>query len=300
MRQLCWIPFLICLLSSHVAEANLTVTFCSGDASRDTYTSELIKLALEKTRAAHGEYKLLIASSLPHKRRVAVLQQNTFENAFTSFGYDEQWETSGNLTYVDFPVDLGILGWRICFTNKNIKEKVKMANSLADFRQFSIVQGVAWSDNTILRENGFHVIELDPYTSLFKMVASGRADLFCRGVNELPNEYKAYKNIGNLTYDESFLLAYKMPLFLYTNKANSIAKQRLEEGLKIAYADGSIKHLWLEKYKDSIEFSNIKQRKIIHLKNSTIDKAPKSYEKYLIDPATLAEFRSKEIRHQEH
>jgi hypothetical protein len=292
MRRLCWISLLVSLLSSHFAHADLTVTFCSGDASRDTYTSELIKLALEKTRATHGEYKLSIATSLPHKRRVAVLQQNTFENAFTSFGYDEKWQTTGNLTHVDFPIDLGILGWRICFTNKNIKEKLKLANSLADFRQFSIVQGEAWADNLILRENGFHVIELEPYASLFKMVASGRADLFCRGINELPGEYYEYQKIGNLTYDESFLLAYKMPLFFYTNKTNVVAKQRLEEGLKIAYEDGSIKHLWLEKYKDSIEFSNIKHRKIIHLKNSAIDKAPKSYERYLIDPATLSEVRS--------
>ena len=121
------------------------------------------------------------------------------------------------------------------------------------------------------------------------MVASGRADLFCRGIIELPDEYYAYQNIGNLTYDESFMLAYKMPLFFYTNKNNILAKQRIEEGLKAAYEDGSLLRIWFEKYQDSIEFSNIKHRKIIHLKNSAIDKAPKGYEKYLINPATFFE-----------
>ncbi len=289
MRWLCRIYLLVFLLISQVAHAELVVTYCSGDGSRDSYAPELIKLALEKTRATHGEYRLLMAPNMPHKRRVAFIQQNALENAFTMFGYHEEWQTSSNLTYVNFPTDLGVLGWRICFTNENIKEKVKMANSLADFRQFSIVQGSNWSDNPILRENGFHVIELEPFPSLFKMVASGRADLFCRGINELPSEYYTYKKIGNLTYDESFLLAYKMPLFFYTNKANVLAKQRIEEGLKIAYGDGSILRIWLKKYQDSIEFSNIKHRKIIHLKNSAIDKADKSYEKYLIDPAKLHE-----------
>ena len=154
-------------------------------------------------------------------------------------------------------------------------------------RQYSIVQGIGWADNAILRKNGFTVIELDSYLNLFKMVASGRADLFCRGVNELPEEYAENKAMGNLTYDESFLLRYKMPYFLFINKQNTLAKQRLEEGLKIAYEDGSIMQFWRKKYEQSIRFSNLKKRRIFNLENNTTEATSSEYDKYIINPLTL-------------
>lgn len=279
-------------LSSTFVRAELVVTFLTQEANSGTYTTELIKLALEKTRASHGEYQLIIGPEMPHIRRIAFVQQNSSPNSFTLRAYDEKWHASGNLTYVNFPIDLGALGWRICFVSPQSKEKIKTAKSLDDLRNYSIVQGLGWGDNKILRENGFRVIELDGYQSLFQMVASGRADLFCRGFNELPIEYAARKEMGNLIYDESFLLYYKMPYFLYTNKANALAKQRLEKGLEIAYADGSIMCLWLDKFKGSVEFSNIGRRKIFQLKNSGILNLSTDYEKYVIDPLMLKQDKS--------
>lgn len=119
------------------------------------------------------------------------------------------------------------------------------------------------------------------------MVASGRADLFCRGFNGLQSEYIASKHIVNLTFDESFLISYKMPVFFYFNNTNKLARKRIEESLMMACEDGTMMQLWQARFKDSIAFSNLKQREHFHLENLKLKKLSKEYEKYLIDPLIL-------------
>lgn len=170
------------------------------------------------------------------------------------------------------------------------KEKIKAVISLDELRDYSVVQGLGWGDNEILRANGFRVIELDGYQNLFQMVASGRADLFCRGFNELFSEYMTNKEMKNLLYDESFLLKYEMSYFLYIHKTDVLAKQRLEEGLQIAYEDRSAKRLWLNRFGGSITFAKLNQRKFFRLGNSKVKKLSTEYKKYLVDPTSVKKF----------
>jgi hypothetical protein len=275
------------LILSTPSRADFAVTYFLGENNFDIYSYELIKLALEKTRDKYGNFTLSTIANIPNKRRFAILQQNTLPNLVVMRGHQTEFHTKGGLTYINFPVDFGLLGWRICFVSPQSKEKIEAIKSLDKLRRYSIVQGIDWTDNIILRENGFRVIELDGYQNLFKVVASGRADLFCRGINELPGEFAAFKGMGNLMYNESFILTYKMPFFYYLNSRNTLAKQRIEEGLKLAYEDGSIMRLWHESFDASIRFANIPHRQIFHLTNHAIEAAPKDYEKYLINPAEM-------------
>lgn len=269
------------------SRGDFVVTYALGKNTFDIYSYEILKMALEKTRDKYGDYKLVTIDNLPNKRRFAMLQQNALQNLIVMRGYQAKFHTKGELTYINFPIDFGLLGCRICFVSPQSKAKLEAVKSLDELRQYSIVQGIDWTDNIILRENGFRVIELDRYENLFKFVASGRADLFCRGINELPGEIAAFKGVSNLVYNESFALVYTMPFFYYLNKHNTLAKERIEEGLKLAYEDGSITNLWHQRFDEAIQFSNIQQRKIFHLTNQSLDDLPAGYEKYLINPATI-------------
>ena len=281
------LALVIMLALSNHSRAEFVVTYFLGENNFDTYSYELLKLALEKTRNKYGDFTLIKTENIPNKRRFAILQQNALPNLVVMRGYQQKYDKSGELTYINFPIDFGLLGWRICFVSPQSKAKIEAVKSLDELRRYSIVQGIDWTDNTILRENGFRVIELDGYQSLFKFVASGRADLFCRGVNELPGEFKAQKGIGNLRYNDSFVLTYKMPFFYYLNNASTLAKQRIQEGLLMGYQDGSVMHLWHNFFDTSIQFANIQNRRAFNLTNSAIDFAPKGYEKYLVDPNTV-------------
>ena len=75
----------------------------------------------------------------------------------------------------------------------------------------------------------FKVVEVSRYESLFRMVAINRFDLFCRGTNELLEEFNAHRDIPDLTYDEAISIAYPMPRF---SSRTSRTRRRLSASRK--------------------------------------------------------------------
>lgn len=284
------ISLLLILLMADQALAELVVWHRSPldfGNNRYIYDIEVLRLALEKTRPTYGDYELRGLPATNYARLLHSLRQNTHPNLILEISYDKKWEENHELTYVPFPIDLGIIGYRICFVNPAIKEEIKEVRNLPDLRQYTMGQGVGWADIGILRHNGFTVTEVSSYTSMFKMVAGGRFDLLCRGANELMDEFEQYKTIGKLTYDESFALVYRMPRFFYLNGKNVLLKKRLEEGLHLAYADGSLGELWRKENQKSVEFAQMPKRKVFNLDNPLIEGLSKDYEQYFIDPMNL-------------
>jgi hypothetical protein len=192
--------------------------------------------------------------------------------------------SNGNLIAADYPLDHGLLSYRVCFVSPEAKAKVAAAKTIDDLRKFTIAQGVNWPDIKILQNNGFHVMQNQNYMGLFKMVIGNRADLFCRGLSELHKEYNAYKSLGDLQYDESFVLVYPMPYSLYFNKNSKLVIQRIEEGLQIAQKDGSLKELFTRYHRDDILFAKLKQRKYFHLYSPYGQDLSPTYKSYIIDP----------------
>ena len=254
-------------------------------SSYHDYYTELLRLALEKTRPQYGDYTMQgIPPSLSTLRSLADVVENTYPNLVIEIGYEEKLTDTGALSYINIPIDGGIVGYRVCFVNAAIKEKVKKVSSLNDLRPYSIGQGVGWVDSEIMRANGLKVIEISNYESIFKMVVAGRVNLFCRGANQLQAEVAEFKSLTKLTYDESFVLVYPLPRFFYLNSKNTLAKKRIQAGLKIAFNDGSFKKLWQKHYQASVDFSKLHQRKFIYLKNPLLKNLSPDYKLYFIDP----------------
>lgn len=294
MKLLHHIIWSTCLFFSIFTQGATTSPFVvsyfqnNNASNNDLYNLALLTLALEKTRHIYGDYTLSpIDTIMTPKRRMALLVENQHPNLVVMLGFAELTWPQTDLAFIDFPIDLGILGWRICFVSPQAKARVAQAQSIDELRQFSIAQGAHWRDTDILRENGFRVIESPTYTALFSMITRGRADLFCRGINEIANEYEKFKHIENLYYDESFAFSYRMPIFFHVHKKNTLVKRRIEEGLKLAYEDGSLMKLWLDTFKASVLFSNIKQRRVFNLKYNAAKKPPPGYDKYVLDPAEI-------------
>lgn len=249
------------------------------------YYTELLKLALEKTRPGYGDYTMQgIPANLSILRSLSDIVENTYPNFVMEFGYEEKLTTTGALTYINIPIDGGIVGYRVCFTNAALKKKLNQVKSLNDLKKYSIGQGVGWVDSEILRANGFRVIEISNYESIFKMVIAGRIDLFCRGANQIQSEIEEFKSLNQLTYDDSFVLVYPLPRFFYLNVKNTLAKERIQAGLQIAFKDGSFKKLWQKHYQASVDFSKLQDRKFFYLENPFLKDLPPDYKKYFIDP----------------
>jgi hypothetical protein len=244
----------------------------------------LVTLALEKTKAEYGDYRIAKIPPMNTARSFYSLEADIYPNMMIELSYQEKIEHQFNLIYVNFPIELGIVGYRVCFASPSVYPELKNVKTLDDIKKYTIGQGIAWADTEILRHNGLKVVEISNFESIFKLVKLGRIDLFCRGANELQNEYESRKDSGGLFYDKSFVLRYSLPRFYYLHKNNLLAKERIEKGLLLAYADGSINTLWEKYFLETMQFVKLKQRKILELENPFIESQKGHYEKYFYDP----------------
>ncbi|WP_432452335.1 MULTISPECIES: hypothetical protein [unclassified Agarivorans] len=263
-----------------------TIYTCRGKESpndiRAEYDIALFRLALDKTVSTHGEYQLNIIPNMNTSRGLKAALANTWPNFFTKQSVSKK--RLEQLSYVDFPVDLGVVGYRIFFVSPQAKDKLDEVENIEQLKSFTIGQGIGWLDSEILKHNGFRVILGSPYESLFKMVAKGRFDLFSRGSNEIYAEYQVHQSIGDLLIDKRLALYYPLPRFFFSHHSNVEATQRIKQGLLMAYDDGSLMKLWNQYYADSIRLVELKNRKIFQIENPFLQGIDNSYQQYIYQP----------------
>lgn len=273
-KWLCNFTLLLLLLPSSLVLAEFVVShrspFTEGD-KHHIYSTELLRLALEKTRKEYGAFTLRPIPPRNYTRALKAAVDDTFPNLIIETSYEQALTHHAKLDFINFPMDLGVLGYRVCFINPKLKASGKKIESIEDLRQYTFAHGVGWADTIIFRHNGLKVQEIDNYDGMFLMVIGGRVDFFCRGANEILGEMEQFSQLKELTIDEQFLLIYPLPRFFYLNGKNKLAKKRIELGLQRAYADGSLQALWKANFLPSLELVNLAQRKAIHLENPLLD-----------------------------
>ena len=252
---------------------------------RARYGEALLILALEKTIESHGPYRIKLSPKMNKKRALASLETNSLENFFVKLSISKG--ASEKMGYVNFPVDLGVVGYRVFFVSPKAAAAFSQVTDLEQLKKFSITQGLGWLDTQILRHNGFNVIEGTSYEGLFKMVSRNRVDLLPRGVNELFYEYRRLSKNMPLIVNTSIVLYYPLPRFFFTNKQNVAAIERIQTGLEIAYKDGSVHKLWREYYAESVGFVDFKTAKIFKIENPFLEGVVDSYKQYIISPGQL-------------
>jgi len=254
----------------------------SAQDTRLDYDRAALRLSLEKTVQKYGPFKMVEAEFMNTARGIKVAKAGRKKNFFTKQSVSKK--LLKELGHVSFPVDMGIVGYRVFFVSPAAKSKLKNTRSLEELKKFTIGQGTGWLDVDILEQNGFKVIKAGSYEGLFQMVAKNRFDLYSRGTNELLGEWKTHKQIKGFAYDDSVALYYPLPRFFFTHKSNKAAIKRVTEGLITAYNDGSLQKVWAKHYTDSIEFVNLKKRKIFSISNPFLEGLDTAYEKYIYKP----------------
>ncbi|MBV8035875.1 hypothetical protein [Roseateles sp.] len=244
----------------------LTITLRAPDSEtdlRNAYVRDAVQLALHKTRATDGPYRLQL--SVPMNKRRALLEaaQQAAPNFMLATGPDAG--RAAGLAPVLFPIHLGVNRFRVCFVHAPRRDLVRKADTLDAVARLRHVQGRGWADADILRANGFTVEEVNGYESLFQMAALGRADLFCRSVLEVGQELQAHAGLKGLALDDSLLLAYDLPQYLYTHPGNQAAIDRIARGLRLAFADGSLRALLRRHLQPSLALLNLGRRRLMTL-----------------------------------
>lgn len=248
--------------------------------TRQIIEIELITLLLEKTVPEFGPFKINLAPGMTQKRAIASLSIDKYPNFVRTLSYSDSLITENNLTFIPYPVLRGLLSYRTCFVSKESEKSFAKANTFSDVKAFTHGQGLGWADNLVLRHNGFKVFDVSIYSSLFRMVSQDRFNLFCRGIHEAFIEYKDYKEAYKFKYDKTKAFYYPMPHFLYLNKMNTAAKQRLVRGFELAIEDGSFYQLTERFAQPALEFIQMEKRQIFTLSNPFIKNLDTGYKKH--------------------
>lgn len=244
----------------------LTLTLRAPDSDtdlRNAYVRDAVQLALDKTIASDGGYRLQLSAPMNKRRALLEAAQQTAPNFLVVTGPDAG--RAAGLVPVQFPIHLGVNRYRVCFVHAPRRALVREAGTLSTVARLRHVQGRGWADADILRANGFTVAEIASYEALFQMVALGRADLFCRSVLEVGEEARAHAGLKGLALDDSLLLLYDLPQYLYTHPGNQVAIERIGRGLRQAHADGSLQALLRQHLQPSLTQLNLPQRRLMTL-----------------------------------
>lgn len=255
------------LVAGRAWAQELIITLRAPDSDsdlRNAFVRDAVKLALDKTRASDGPYRL--QRSLPMNKQRALLEagKRAVPNFLVVTGPDVG--RAAGLTPVLFPIHLGVNRYRVCFVHAPRQAAVREAADLRAVARLRHVQGRDWPDVAVLRANGFSVTEVNTYDSMFELVALGRADLFCRNVLEVGHEVRSHASVQGLALDDSLLLTYDLPQYLYTHPGNHQAIERVGRGLRAAFADGSLQTLLRGYLQPDLGLLQLPRRRLITLK----------------------------------
>lgn len=237
------------LLGQAVAAEPLTVTLSGTGKTNPNepyyYFVQMLTLALEKTRASDGDFKI---DFLDHKGGIE--RDRTMLASGT--GIDLMWGSvtrarAEEVRIINIDLLKGLNNYRVLLINKKSQPDFEKVTTLSDLKKFKAGSGTYWTDGRILDYNGFSVVYGANYNGLFKMLSMNRYDFLSRGLHEIGNDLAAFGDLG-LMQEQSLLLKYDIPIryCFFVNKSNEKLAERVERGLIAAQADRSFDKLFLQ------------------------------------------------------
>jgi hypothetical protein len=213
-----------------------------GDTRYDHYW-QLLAQALTTTEPDFGPFTLREAS-LPMTEPRALAELEAGRSTITVLVHGNVADYEQRLLPIRFPLDKGLLGYRVFLIRSDMQPKLDLVGGLDDLRRYSIGQGRDWGDVTILRAAGLTVVEGTSYEGLFPMLAAGRFQLFSRSVVEVEEELARIKpDHPELGIERHLMLFYPLTRYFYVSRSptgDELARRistGLERMLKIGLFD---------------------------------------------------------------
>lgn len=259
-----------------------------GAFSEDDYTSTVIRQALAHTETGNEHTKLSTTAivSFEKKKSLVATRPDIFRIGLSP--KIRSIEEDPNLTVIPFPIMRGVVGYRVCFSHPDLSGKLNNVDGIDSLKDLMFGVGEEWFDKEIMNFNdlkntsvGYYFLVNQQINSLYEMAALKRIDIFCRGINEVIQEYDRHPAIKKLVLNKSFALRYDMPFFLYVHNENQALKERLFKGLDIIFNNGVFDKLWKSEFQKSIDFVEMDKRKVIPIRNSESVIKFDVYAKYL-------------------
>lgn len=231
----------------------------AGSDGRAQYPVAVLALALVKAGYAHRLEPAPLA--MPQSRSLRLLERSEMLDVVWSAATAER---ARQLRPVPFPIDRGLLGWRVLLVRNTALRRLREVRDLDGLRALRMGQGHDWPDVAVLRANGMDVVPGSDYEGLFRMLGAGRIDAFPRALSEVRAELAAHPGQG-LAIEPGLLLHYPAALYFYLAPGDEELARALETGLERSHADGSLRALFDSHHGRDLVALAPSQRRLIEL-----------------------------------
>lgn len=242
------------------------------------YLTDVLKLALEKTAAEYGPYELQYFTDTMSSNRSKL---ETEKGVRIDLSFSSHWRgyfvDSTKVIAVEFPVLNGMLGLRNLITTKETKRRLDNIESAMGFKQLVAGMG-AWIDTEILVANQIEVVEAQTFEALFPMLMHGRFDYIPLSMLDAHTTLTTRKiDFPGIVLSQDISVFYPLPFYLYVNAGKPELAERLEKGVQIALADGSIDQLFSQHFFYVRPELQSKKRKLVVLHNPLISEEKNAF-----------------------
>ena len=252
------------------------------------YELALLHEVLERTRPDYGAYEEQpFTQSVSDARAYQLVIEGRLVNLLAAGVGQPPLERE--MIPVAFPIDKGLLGWRVSSIDRRSQDRLSRVKSIEELRQFRVGQGSDWADVRIYEYNKIPVETATDFELLFPMLLHGRFDLFPRGLFEIHRELAAYgKRYPDLAIEQHLLLHYPFCDAYYVSRSAPHLAARLKAGLERMEADGSLDALLNKHFGKLLADLNLRQRVVIDLENPFLPSwVPLERKELWFDPARV-------------
>lgn len=266
------------------ASDKYVVHYNQSDGSEKSLGYKVLELALSKS----GKQYTLAPAPIKYSNSSA-----QFEAIANGADLDVVWASASKsaaekVDPIPFPIDGGLLGYRIFLIDGARQADFNNVNTLADLKNFIALQGAGWADVKTLQAAGL-TVRTGPRKNLYKMTVGKRGDYFARAAFEAVAEQKA--NVGEvpeLAIEKNLVLRYRSAQIYYVAKGKTELKEDILKGLEAAWSDGSYKQIFNSDANviAALGEANLKGRRQIEIENPGFPTQLSNMDaKYWFDPS---------------
>ena len=284
-RQIIFLVFIG--IFSAKSNAEMEVEFV-GSYSETGYVNRLLSLVLDATTDEYGGWKIGTKPPASDLREITLVTSRPEINRLAITARPHEIQEKPNLRMLHVPLMRGSFGYRVCVTASEFDETLTTIFNSGDLQNLRFGVGYEWSDTEILRNNGLNAVEAgydlvleNAITSLYKMAAHRRVDVFCRGIVEILQERDHFESNASLVLNQSHVIVYNMPFFFYLHADNIELYERLKVGFERVKENGAWEVLWLSSFENSLRYTHLEGRKVIRLQSEEAFYDSEEYRSYL-------------------
>ena len=222
---------------------------------RDDFQARVLALALDKTLATDGAYRVVrVVGAYSHLRTRNEVYEGKRLNVFAAPLLRDGALEPGPVN-IAVPVSIlgNLQGVRQLIVRADDLQRFAAITSVAQLRSLTAGQGRGWIDVDVLRHNGFHVDDSANLESLLPMLLNKRFDYLPMSATEAASLLARHPALARqLAVAPGPGLEYPLTTVFFVSGKQPKLADRLARGLTLARNDGSLDALLRQAFRDEL------------------------------------------------